>query len=190
MRKITTLICCLLISVGTAGADDLDASRVARFQVAAKRFLVHVQREVTVRVTSHGTRVDVRIDLDRPVPAAPGSGNLQFRIHVLDEKMNEVDRIEKQLPAGKRTFDFSLDLPRGGFYRLVMTDDDIEAGKARIHILPDGEASVEFVVSDRVDPDATGRRSGRRRREPTYNPAYPIPGWIFKDPQGACYEQP
>jgi hypothetical protein len=116
-----------------------------RFVVKASRSIFSDRVDVVVRVDAHGNTLDLDVELEDPVR---GCRWIDIQVRVNDAAGNEVGQVPVRLHKGERAAAVSFDVPAAGQYRLLISDRDMDGGKLKLVIKPDGTAFVDVVVPD------------------------------------------
>lgn len=118
------------------------ASPVAEFSVRASRLGFSVTRDVTVRARLLGLSGQLDVQLDREIKPMFGISEVHLTMQVVDSDGHRVDAIVTSIPARTESFSVPIELPRPGCYELVLLEEDLEAGSARMRIEPAGEVRL------------------------------------------------
>jgi len=112
------------------------------FQVRASRLGLTARRQIDVTVEMRGLEGTMDVNFDRPIRGFFGIGRVRLTVHVLDAAGAEVDQLRSSVPSGCRRLSLPLSFDQPGSYTLVLGEKDLAAGRARMRVLPGGEARV------------------------------------------------
>jgi len=142
---------------GMAEAPDTGPGRVAgatAFDIRASVLGFGSRRSVNVQARFADPlsgRLDVRFD--RPLRAQMGIREVDFRVRIVDAATGElVGTLAASVGDGCQAFTLPFTLPGPGTYRFEMSNDDLDAGYARMRILPDGTAAMIVHALPRAEP--------------------------------------
>ncbi len=102
-----------------------------------------------------GRALDGRLDVrfDRPLVGRMGIRRVDFHVRILDAATGAlVDTLDASVEEGATGFRLPFRLPRAGTYRFEIRNDDLEAGFARIRILPDVIATMRVEARPSAGP--------------------------------------
>ena len=117
-----------------------------RFSVSARRFLFSSRRRVEASVEVRNLAGSARFDLDRPFHAHHGVHHLVFEVRVEDEHGTVVDRISSTVRDGMQSMSMPLRFPAAGVYQLILDEQSIDAGPARVALRPRDRIVMQVVA--------------------------------------------